>query len=72
MHHLHSGRFRRHLKVLSHLHYGIRRSCWHSLLFFALCLVFQRLLRNVDDSSGGVPLGTAFLPPLPTPGFAFF
>ena len=53
---------------LSHLLW----SCWHSLPFFALCLVFQDLRRNVDDSSGRVPLGTAFLPPLPTPGFVFF
>ena len=37
-----------------------------------LCALFCRVrLRNVDDSSGGVPLGTAFLPPLPTPGFVF-
>ena len=42
------------------------------LPFFALCLVFQGSPRNVDDSSGRVPLGTAFLPPLPTPGFVFF
>ena len=48
----------------------IRRSSWHSLLFLAF--LFQSLLGNVDDSSGGVPLGAAFLPPLPTPGFAFF
>ena len=54
--------------MLSHL----LRSCWHSLLFFALCLVLQDSLGNVDDSSGGVPLGIAFLPPLPTPGFVFF
>ena len=72
MHHLHSGMSRRHrqhvLQVLSHL----LRSCWHSLLFFALCLVLQGSLGIVDDSSGGVPLGIAFLPPLPTPGFVFF
>ena len=42
------------------------------LLFFAFCLVLQDSLGNVDDSSGGVPLGIAFLPPLPTPGFVFF
>ena len=45
---------------------------WHSLPFFALCLVCQGLPRNVDDSSGLVPLGTAFLPPLPSPGCVFF
>ena len=56
------------LQVLSHL----LRCCWHSLPFFALCLILQRSLRNVDGSSGGAPLGTAFLPPLPTPGFVFF
>ena len=53
------------LKVLSHLQYGISNTP-------PPCLVFQGLLGNVDDSSGAVPLGAAFLPPLPTPGFAFF
>ena len=42
-------------------------------IFTILCFVpcSQGLLRNVDDSSGGVPLGTAFLPPLPIPSFVF-
>ena len=42
------------------------------LYFSLLCALFCRVrLRNVDDLSGGVLLGTAFLPPLPTPGFVF-
>ena len=43
-----------------------------SLLLFAFCLVLQDSLGNVDDSSVGVSLGIAFLPPLPSPGFVFF
>ena len=51
---------------------------WHHEILLAflatLCFVLcsQGLLGNVDDSFGGVPLGTAFLPPLPTPCFVFF
>ena len=56
------------LQMLSHM----LQSCWHSLPFFALCFVFQGSARNVYDSSGQVPLGAAFLPPLPTPGFMLF
>ena len=39
-------------------------------LLCALCL--HGWLRNEDDSSGGVPVETAFLPPLHIPGFVFF
>ena len=35
------------------------------------CRIFQGLLNNVDDSSGGLPLGAAFLSPLPTPALRF-
>ena len=86
MHHLHSGMSQRHQVgyiiftycsvYCNHTFCTCSTICSRlvgiSLAFFALCLVLQGPLRLVDDSSGGVPLGIAFLPPLPTPSFVFF
>ena len=39
---------------------------------FATCVFALHAPMRSSDSSGAVPLGAAFLPPLPSPGFVFF